>query len=241
MATIRCPTPLRPFLQGAARITPMRTAVASGSAIPQAGSALPNFQFGAFGIQVRNSAKRGGGTTKNNRNSAGRRLGIKRYGGQFVQAGEIIVRQRGTKWHAGQNVRLGHDHTLYAVEPGYVRFYQPLPDSQESQVRLANSVAKQAASQIQDENSQTDSTRLASLLKDRCAISPMPLKHITPTSEGLRAHPSSRRRKLGRRYVGVVLEQEDQLPFPKEQRSQRRLGRIGLVDQAVTSSPPMQP
>lgn len=67
-------------LQGAARLAPLRLTLASGSSVPPT-QALPAFQFGA-GIQVRNSAKRGGGTTKNNRNSAGRRLGVKRFGGE---------------------------------------------------------------------------------------------------------------------------------------------------------------
>jgi large subunit ribosomal protein L27 len=54
--------------------------------------------------QIRTATKRGGGSTKNNRSSAGRRLGVKRFGGQYVQAGEILVRQRGTSWFPGQHV-----------------------------------------------------------------------------------------------------------------------------------------
>lgn len=66
--------------------------------------------------------KKAGGSTKNGRDSAGRRLGIKRYGGQYVNAGEILVRQRGTQFHAGFNVGMGVDHTLFATTPGTVNF-----------------------------------------------------------------------------------------------------------------------
>lgn len=66
--------------------------------------------------------KKGGGSSRNGRDSAGRRLGVKRYAGQIVKAGEIIVRQRGTRFHAGDNVGRGKDDTLYAVEPGAVVF-----------------------------------------------------------------------------------------------------------------------
>ncbi|GAA5873173.1 hypothetical protein JCM16303_006960 [Sporobolomyces ruberrimus] len=73
--------------------------------------------------QVRTATKRGGGSSKNGRNSIGKRLGVKRYGGQEVLAGNIIVRQRGTTWHPGQHVSKGRDHTLFALVPGYVNFY----------------------------------------------------------------------------------------------------------------------
>ena len=66
--------------------------------------------------------KKGGGSTANNRDSAGRRLGIKRGGGQFVPAGSIIVRQRGTAVHPGINVGMGKDHTLFAKISGIVEF-----------------------------------------------------------------------------------------------------------------------
>lgn len=66
--------------------------------------------------------KKGQGSTQNNRDSAGRRLGVKKYGGEFVRAGNIIIRQRGTKVHAGSNVGLGKDHTIYALTDGFVRF-----------------------------------------------------------------------------------------------------------------------
>ena len=66
--------------------------------------------------------KKGGGTSRNGRDSAGKRLGVKRYGGEAVRAGTIIVRQRGTRLHPGHNVGLGRDHTLFATIDGYVRF-----------------------------------------------------------------------------------------------------------------------
>ncbi len=66
--------------------------------------------------------KKAGGKTKNGRDSESKRLGIKRYGGQQVNAGEILVRQRGTKFHAGDDVGMGRDHTLFAKVPGLVRF-----------------------------------------------------------------------------------------------------------------------
>ncbi|MDB5113144.1 MAG: ribosomal protein [Chloroflexi bacterium] len=66
--------------------------------------------------------KKGGGSSRNGRDSAGRRLGVKRNAGQLVLAGTIIVRQRGTKILAGDNVGVGRDHTLYALRPGTVAF-----------------------------------------------------------------------------------------------------------------------
>jgi large subunit ribosomal protein L27 len=66
--------------------------------------------------------KKAGGSTRNGRDSNPKYLGVKRYGSQVVTAGTIIVRQRGTKFHAGLNVGLGTDHTLYALTDGAVRF-----------------------------------------------------------------------------------------------------------------------
>ncbi|MEO0896558.1 MAG: 50S ribosomal protein L27 [Bacteroidota bacterium] len=66
--------------------------------------------------------KKGGGSSRNGRESAGRRLGVKLFGGQPVIAGNILVRQRGTKFRAGQNVGVGKDHTLYALSDGVVKF-----------------------------------------------------------------------------------------------------------------------
>ncbi len=66
--------------------------------------------------------KKGQGSTQNNRDSAGRRLGVKKYGGESVIAGNIIIRQRGTKVHPGKNVGMGKDHTIYALVEGVVTF-----------------------------------------------------------------------------------------------------------------------
>ena len=66
--------------------------------------------------------KKAGGSTRNGRDSEAKRLGVKRFGGEAVLAGSIIVRQRGTKFHAGSNVGMGKDHTLFAKVDGYVEF-----------------------------------------------------------------------------------------------------------------------
>ena len=66
--------------------------------------------------------KKGGGTTRNGRDSESKRLGVKVYGGQAINAGGIIVRQRGTKMHPGENVGIGKDHTLFALTDGKVAF-----------------------------------------------------------------------------------------------------------------------
>lgn len=66
--------------------------------------------------------KKGGGTTRNGRDSESKRLGVKVYGGQAINAGGIIVRQRGTRVHAGENVGMGKDHTLFALVDGKVQF-----------------------------------------------------------------------------------------------------------------------
>ncbi len=66
--------------------------------------------------------KKAGGSSRNGRDSGGQRLGIKIFGGEQVVAGNIIARQRGTKWHPGQNVGVGRDHTLFALVDGRVEF-----------------------------------------------------------------------------------------------------------------------
>lgn len=66
--------------------------------------------------------KKGMGSTKNGRDSNAKRLGVKRYGGQVVTAGSILVRQRGTKFYPGENVMVGRDHTLFATADGVVKF-----------------------------------------------------------------------------------------------------------------------
>lgn len=69
--------------------------------------------------------KKGQGSTQNGRDSVSKRLGTKKYGGEHVLAGNIIVRQRGTKFRAGTNVGMGRDHTLFALIEGFVKFDKP--------------------------------------------------------------------------------------------------------------------
>lgn len=73
--------------------------------------------------------KKGGGSTRNGRDSKPKMLGVKAYGGQVVSAGSIIVRQRGTRFHAGSNVGMGRDHTLFALVDGTISFGVKGPDN----------------------------------------------------------------------------------------------------------------
>jgi large subunit ribosomal protein L27 len=73
--------------------------------------------------------KKAGGSTRNGRDSESKRLGVKRFGGETVEAGSIIVRQRGTRFHAGENVGMGRDHTLFAKADGKVEFVVRGPKS----------------------------------------------------------------------------------------------------------------
>lgn len=73
--------------------------------------------------------KKAGGSTRNGRDSVSKRLGVKRFGGQEVKAGNIIIRQRGTRFHAGDNVGIGKDHTLFAKADGKVEFIVRGPKS----------------------------------------------------------------------------------------------------------------
>jgi large subunit ribosomal protein L27 len=68
------------------------------------------------------ATKKGGGSTRNGRDSIGRRLGVKKFGGEIVRAGNILARQRGTVFHPGLNVGIGRDHTLFALTDGIVEF-----------------------------------------------------------------------------------------------------------------------
>lgn len=70
------------------------------------------------------ASKKAGGSTRNGRDSSGKRLGVKAFGGESIKAGSIIVRQRGTKFHTGINVGLGRDHTIYALVDGKVSFHR---------------------------------------------------------------------------------------------------------------------
>ena len=83
--------------------------------------------------------KKAGGSSRNGRDSDGRRLGVKKFGGENVISGNIIVRQRGTKVHAGRNVGMGVDHTLFATAPGAVLF------ERKGERQYVSVVAKQAA------------------------------------------------------------------------------------------------
>lgn len=82
--------------------------------------------------------KKGQGSTQNNRDSAGRRLGIKKFGGEAVRAGNIIVRQRGTKFHLGKGVGMGKDHTIFALIDGEVKFERKDKDRKRVSVYAAS-------------------------------------------------------------------------------------------------------
>ena len=82
--------------------------------------------------------KKAGGSTKNGRDSESKRLGVKMYGGQAVIAGNIIVRQRGTKFHAGVNVGIGRDHTLFAKADGHIKFVKKGPKNRQFVSVLTN-------------------------------------------------------------------------------------------------------
>ncbi|HUL57348.1 MAG TPA: 50S ribosomal protein L27 [Usitatibacter sp.] len=71
--------------------------------------------------------KKAGGSSRNGRDSESKRLGLKAYGGELVNAGSILVRQRGTQFHAGMNVGIGKDHTLFAMKTGHVKYSQHGP------------------------------------------------------------------------------------------------------------------
>ena len=86
--------------------------------------------------------KKGGGSTRNGRDSQPKMLGVKAYGGETVSAGSIIVRQRGTKFHAGENVGMGRDHTLFATADGHVTFKTGYKRRQFVSVLPANPAAK---------------------------------------------------------------------------------------------------
>jgi len=86
--------------------------------------------------------KKGAGSSRNGRDSNSQRLGVKKFGGEWVRSGHIIVRQRGTHIHPGLNVRLGRDDTLYAIAPGQVKF-EKMPDGRKkvSVIAAASTVA----------------------------------------------------------------------------------------------------
>lgn len=78
--------------------------------------------YGVIYTVIRNATKKAGGSTKNGRDSPGKRLGVKKFGAHAVIPGNIIIRQRGLKYHPGQNVGVGRDHTIYSLIEGFVRF-----------------------------------------------------------------------------------------------------------------------
>ncbi len=88
--------------------------------------------------------KKAGGSSRNGRDSAGRRLGVKKFGGEHVTAGNIIIRQRGTKWHPGDNVGMGKDHTIFAVKEGVVQFGKTRGDRTTVSVTAAEDLPKAA-------------------------------------------------------------------------------------------------
>ncbi|KAI4350504.1 hypothetical protein L6164_004954 [Bauhinia variegata] len=87
-----------------------------------------------FPLTIQNAHKKGAGSTKNGRDSRGKRLGVKIFGDQVAKAGSIIVRQRGTKFHAGKNVGLGKDHTIFSLIDGVVKFEKYGPDKKKVSV-----------------------------------------------------------------------------------------------------------
>ncbi len=91
--------------------------------------------------------KKAGGSSRNGRDSVGRRLGVKKYGGEEVLAGNIIVRQRGTKWKPGKNVGLGKDHTIFSLIDGQVVFTKTAGDRAVVNVAPANDAAETKAAE----------------------------------------------------------------------------------------------
>ena len=91
--------------------------------------------------------KKAGGSSKNGRDSAGRRLGVKIYGGEQLLAGNIIIRQRGTKYKPGKNVGMGKDHTIYALVDGQVKFTKTIGSRPVVNVVPANDAANQKAAE----------------------------------------------------------------------------------------------
>ena len=89
--------------------------------------------------------KKAGGSSRNGRDSEGRRLGVKKFGGEKVLAGNIIIRQRGTKWGAGKNVGVGKDHTVFALMEGTVMFTKGRGGKAIANVVPANDARPQAA------------------------------------------------------------------------------------------------
>ncbi|CAK4086874.1 unnamed protein product [Aphanomyces euteiches] len=100
---------------------------------------------------VRQASKKSGGSTKNGRDSISKRLGVKKFGGEAVVAGNIIIRQRGTKYYPSKGVGMGKDHTLFATRDGFVRFWWNVPKKRQevsvnqNRERQRRGVVKEAA------------------------------------------------------------------------------------------------
>lgn len=101
------------------------------------------------------ATKKSGGTSKNGRDSAGRRLGVKRSDGQLVSIGDIIVRQRGTKFHVGKNVGLGRDHTIFAMMNGIVKFTSKRKHKEVSVVNLITSTELAELTEVNSKKSKS--------------------------------------------------------------------------------------
>ncbi|KAH7487684.1 hypothetical protein PRIC1_011761 [Phytophthora ramorum] len=101
---------------------------------------------GVYSQTCRWASKKAGGSTKNGRDSESKRLGVKKFGGESVLAGNIIIRQRGTKYHPGTGVGLGKDHTIFATRDGFVRFWYNTPKKrQEVSVKNTREVQRAVA------------------------------------------------------------------------------------------------
>ncbi len=109
--------------------------------------------------------KKGQGSTRNGRDSESKRLGVKRFGGQFVKAGNIIVRQRGTKHHPGRNVGLGKDYTLFALVDGYVFFEKKR--NNRSYVSVLSKEEYEKAMQVKKEREQKKRTKILEQIANR--------------------------------------------------------------------------
>ncbi|CAH0485904.1 unnamed protein product [Peronospora farinosa] len=99
-----------------------------------------------YTVSCRWASKKAGGSTKNGRDSESKRLGVKKFGGQSVVSGNIIIRQRGTKYHVGTGVGIGKDHTIFATRDGFVRFWYNTPKKrQEVSVKSHREVQRAVA------------------------------------------------------------------------------------------------
>ncbi|SNX87149.1 related to MRP7 - mitochondrial ribosomal protein, large subunit [Melanopsichium pennsylvanicum] len=181
---------------------PASLAIASTS-IATSSPVLPVFAFGAS-IQTRNSTKRGGGSTKNNRNSPGKRLGYKKQTGQLVFPGQIIFRQRGTSWHPGPNAAIGKDHTIFATAPGYVHYYY-------------------ADTHVSAPTASVPATSPSGVK--------LPIKKLVPTTFYAKElttipHPSSKKQR--RRYIAVSPNPDTTFPLPAGTPRERRFEKIDL-------------